>query len=156
MSRREDLDLDAIEQRAEAATPGDEWSCGIWIDAHDDVHSHGPEHRGDDARSRADADAAFIAAARTDVPILVVEVRRLRALPVIAECRTCRWCVGFGDVSRKTKRFVGTFHCEHPDAPRDEGSTERADGKGGCSWSRPMMVDENGAPPVGCPLRGAR
>lgn len=92
---------------------------------------------------------------RETIAALIAEVRRLRAresLPVINECRICKWCVGFGNVSRKTQRFVGTWHCEHPDAPKDEGSTG-TDGKGGSSWSRPMATDPNAAPPSACPLR---
>lgn len=90
------------------------------------------------------------APARSTVEHLISEVRRLRALPVIDACRTCKWCVGFGTVSRRTRQFVGTWHCEHPDAPKDVGSTERS------SWSRPMATDPNAPPPATCPLRGAK
>lgn len=53
----DELDLDVIEARAAAAVPG--WSRPGWS-------------------RRAYADAAFIAHARTDIPALVAEVRRLR------------------------------------------------------------------------------
>lgn len=85
---------------------------------------------------------------------LVAEVRRLRALPVLTSCSTCRYCVGFGNVSRKTGRFVGAFHCEHRDATRDEGSAVSPDGKRATTWSRPPMVEESAPPPSWCPLRG--
>jgi hypothetical protein len=83
------LDLDAIEARCEAASPGPwtaklgrttDWiadgRCGGISDANGeeiittDSGVYGPE----------EADAAFIAAARTDVPALLAEVRRLRAV----------------------------------------------------------------------------
>ena len=72
-------DLAAMEDRASAATPGP-WttggdSCGeaYWFGVaagEEDVADHVP----------SEADAAFIAAARQDVPALITEVRRLRAL----------------------------------------------------------------------------
>lgn len=71
-----DLDLDAIEARANAATPGP-WEHGADknggvrdIYAPDDTHITG---------GALYADAVFLAYARTDVPLLVAEVRRLRA-----------------------------------------------------------------------------
>lgn len=75
-------ELDAIEARANAATPGpwasetrtvdhgngvDDWHFLVMSDG-ESVHTIGID------------DAAFIAAARADVPALVAEVRRLRAL----------------------------------------------------------------------------
>ncbi len=90
------LDLDAIEARAAAADPGP-WRS-TWPDASDPnsldepvVESLAPGlsyaermvvgtmwHDGSHAVC-SEANAAFIAAARTDVPALVAEVRRLRA-----------------------------------------------------------------------------
>ncbi|MFE1192890.1 hypothetical protein ACFW6E_08825 [Streptomyces olivaceoviridis] len=78
------LDLDAIQTRANAATPGpwctDSWEIyqgteyepglSMWI---------GETCRGTSSLEQDRADAAFVAAARTDVPALVAEVHRLRA-----------------------------------------------------------------------------
>ena len=65
------LDLDAIEARAHAATPGPWRPAGPDGDA--------VAQMGSARRIRSLEDAAFIAAARTDVPALLAEVRRLRA-----------------------------------------------------------------------------
>lgn len=79
------LDLDAIEDRADAATDGPwyPWNRGVgWHialeqPAGDSVPACIPEgSRTDIGRG---ADATFIAAAREDVPALVAEARRLRA-----------------------------------------------------------------------------
>ena len=83
-----DAELDAIEARVEAATPGP------WTSAY---HFCSPYKKqelrmlfGSDGRSLVrgarnyamltTTDAHFVTAARTDVPRLVAEVRRLRAL----------------------------------------------------------------------------
>ncbi|MFI6266134.1 hypothetical protein [Micromonospora sp. NPDC051006] len=87
-----DLDLDAIEMRAAGATPGP-WATdpdSAWRrchEAHEYVYATDPTDRagivaltgikGEHVRNARDA--AFIAHARTDVPALVAEVRRLRA-----------------------------------------------------------------------------
>ena len=81
-----DAELAAIESRANAATAGP-WElagCCIskWTDAGD------PEMRIYDEGGHSQADAAFIAAAREDVPKLLAEVRRLRE-----ELKTCRYGV---------------------------------------------------------------
>lgn len=74
-------DLDAIEKRAAAATPGPWRECGdilqgksaIRISSKDLFCSY-------DTMSMQNADdARFIAAARSDVPALLAEVRRLQA-----------------------------------------------------------------------------
>ena len=70
------LDLDAIEARAAKTTPGP------WVAESRDLDG---EHLvvfpdGEDATVLCERDARFIAAARTDVPALVAEVRRLRTL----------------------------------------------------------------------------
>lgn len=75
------LDLDAIEARAAAATPGP-W----WVErpeGHDAYIAYGT--RGDGADTfdlydlyNVDTDYAFMAHARTDVPALIAEVRALR------------------------------------------------------------------------------
>lgn len=77
------LDLDAIKARAEAATEGPweahaldgfEWSVDRIGDNDDDS--------GNEVATVwvTGADAAFIAHARTDVPMLLAELERLRAL----------------------------------------------------------------------------
>lgn len=83
------LDLDAIRERADAATPGPwwPWHRGQYVGW--EIAVGEPDEDGrptarlpDDMRTdigRAE-DARFIAAARTDVPALVDEVERLRAV----------------------------------------------------------------------------
>lgn len=73
------LDLDAIERRANAATPGT-WLYADTIDMVSSIQADAIcvcEFYG--LQDRIDRDAPFIAHARTDVPALVAEVRRLRA-----------------------------------------------------------------------------
>jgi hypothetical protein len=78
------LDLDAIEARAKAATPGP-WRKQPRLSIDGSVESEAMGKGGvpammvdiDSERSRVDAE--FIAHARKDVPDLVAEVRRLRA-----------------------------------------------------------------------------
>ncbi len=74
-----DDELDAIEARANAATPGP------WLPSLDTW----PPRRLDGSPRLSEithslgmfpGDMAFIAAARTDVPALIAEIRRLRAL----------------------------------------------------------------------------
>lgn len=81
-------ELAAIEARATAATPGP------WTASHRHVHGtpdndeqsglgleiEGPPQASGRGQFARGADATFIAAAREDVPALVAEVRRLRAL----------------------------------------------------------------------------
>jgi hypothetical protein len=100
------LDLDAIENRAKAATAGPwAWEAtsrddNAWCLGVTDPACEGQiEEREDEelpevvefiAESGTDgtyADAAFIAHARTDVPALVAEVRRLRAALARARAR---------------------------------------------------------------------
>ena len=87
----EPLDLDAIRARAEAATPGP-WEAGIqWVYSDGQIYADDnrvpdvlgmefadPDRAEDEAR-RGQRNAEFIAAARTDVPTLLAEVKRLRA-----------------------------------------------------------------------------
>ena len=72
-------ELDAIAQRAEKATPGP-WGevaeSGEWWLSGPDIYDDAVMSTNDTEISQADVD--FIAAARTDVPALVAEVRRLR------------------------------------------------------------------------------
>lgn len=80
---RKPLDLDAIEARIKSTTPGpwkkdlDQWYSPLV------VHSDW-KRSGDNGYPVADflhdGNAAFVAHARTDVPALVAEVRRLQAL----------------------------------------------------------------------------
>ncbi|MFR9794274.1 hypothetical protein ACL07V_37570 [Streptomyces sp. MB22_4] len=78
------LDLDAIEARANAATPGP-WTTDGWEIYQGDGNSApdlmkwvGETCRADDYDGSQN-DAAFIAHARTDVPAMAAEIRRLRA-----------------------------------------------------------------------------
>lgn len=154
------LDLDAIEQahREASLTSDGPWSVGEGATYEQEVnmdacvlHESVKYQRSCRLAWADESEARFIVAAHTILPALIAELRTHRAralLPVINECRICKWCVGFGNVNRRTGRFAGTFHCEHPDAPRDVGSDMTS------SWSRPMTVDENAAPPRACPLRG--
>lgn len=78
-----DEELAAIEERADAATPGP-WRISRLRDGSDLVMSDGaPAGVVADCRDErgfnGDPDATFIAAARSDVPALLAEVRRLRA-----------------------------------------------------------------------------
>jgi hypothetical protein len=84
-----DEQLREIEGRANAATPGP-WFQRASIDKDMTIEgdiiyvadSYGPNHERDTwdaAVAAARADAAFIAAARDDVPALIAELRELRA-----------------------------------------------------------------------------
>ncbi|WP_265560780.1 hypothetical protein [Streptomyces hygroscopicus] len=79
-----DQQLDEIDARAKAATPGP-WCTDSWEIYQGTEYEAGAEWIGETCRGRVEglaqdrADAAFVAAARTDVPQLVAEVRRLRA-----------------------------------------------------------------------------
>lgn len=82
MSETKPLDLDAIRRRSDAATPGP-WKAGT--DAHPETFPWELEISKKypcvelDNNAQGAADAAFIAAARDDVPALLAEVGRLRA-----------------------------------------------------------------------------
>jgi hypothetical protein len=78
------LDLDTIETRANAATPGpwctDSWEIYQGSEYEPGISTWiGETCRGMTSLEQDRADAAFVAAARTDVPALLAEVRRLRA-----------------------------------------------------------------------------
>lgn len=66
------IDLDAIEARATAATPGP-WSVSV-----DGITVEDPDGRDVCDAWQSDGDAAFIAHARADVPALIDELRALR------------------------------------------------------------------------------
>ncbi len=83
-----DIDLDALERLAEAATEGP-WRQYGWLVEGPEDHDYdvadcllgGIDHEqgeGEAEEVAAKADAAFIAASRTAVPALIAEVRRLR------------------------------------------------------------------------------
>lgn len=80
-----DEELNAIDARANAATPG-KWKTGTGYEQSkrgNYVCGHGRivcAEQDDTDCVLSDEDAAFIAAARADVPALVAEVRRLKAL----------------------------------------------------------------------------
>jgi hypothetical protein len=75
------LDLDAIEARATAATEGPWEATGV---VHPNNEAVGlafvQSHTGWPATCFRSADSVFIAHSREDVPALVAEVRRLRAI----------------------------------------------------------------------------
>lgn len=73
-----DLDLDAIRQRAEAATPGPwgYWGQG-WIAPESDPQRD-PVGVPQNLIPRHDADAEFIASARTDIPALLAKIEQLQ------------------------------------------------------------------------------
>lgn len=97
-------DLEAIKARAEAATPGP-WDSrrSEWADDPDLmtvdgepagdpwwVHHDGWIDADDTGLFMSEADAAFIAHARTDVPALVAEVERLRDVVAALEAENAR------------------------------------------------------------------
>lgn len=82
------IDLEAIEARLKAATPGpwmsEFWDGLLFVSA---IHDAGGSYvcelgLGSDSAAK---DAAFIAAAPTDVAALIAEVRRLRAALEVIE-----------------------------------------------------------------------
>ena len=86
------LDIDAIEARVNAATKGPWHHRAPKDHPHEWVASEVPAHNdprylpypidilSDENYDTKSADCAFIAAARDDVPTLIAEVRRLRAM----------------------------------------------------------------------------
>lgn len=93
-----EAELEAIEARANAATPGPwfdidqfEEDYPVEIALTNDPGKYGHEQK----RSEfTDADRDFIAHARTDIPTLVAEVRRLRAEntrqhAILGTCQAC-------------------------------------------------------------------
>lgn len=79
------LDLEAIKKRAEAANKGP-WTWGDYPDIDNrpcpslvGAHGYGVLSCDGEANGPTEANAAFIAHAREDVPGLVAEVERLRA-----------------------------------------------------------------------------
>jgi hypothetical protein len=77
-----ELDLDAIKARAEAATPGPwlrEWAFSTHFVVPESARTVAADNVAR-LKSTQRADANFIAASRTDVPLLVAEVERLTRL----------------------------------------------------------------------------
>lgn len=78
-----DAELDAIEARTQAATPGP-WTSFVEGRDHESgsnfIMTGNAENRGEDIEllGATVADQDFIAASRQDVPRLVAEIRRLR------------------------------------------------------------------------------
>jgi hypothetical protein len=74
-------ELKAIEARVDAAAPGP-WEATLSQTTEIDISGPAIDYRYQDDGTRvsyvSEVDAEFIAAARTDVPALVAEVRRLR------------------------------------------------------------------------------
>ena len=93
------IDIDAIEARENAATPGPWYSDNS--DNMDDAGNHYSVMYGDGwylarvwkdlKQSNCVADAAFIASARQDVPALCAEVRELRAALERARALAEKW-----------------------------------------------------------------
>ena len=87
------LNLDAIEARANAATPGP-WGVSDRLSAFGDLTVAAPWRGANGAEIVAKAangpNTTFIAASRTDVPALVAEVRRLRQEVGIQEAARMR------------------------------------------------------------------
>jgi hypothetical protein len=84
-----DDELQAIEARADAATPGP-WHLATACCDDDENFSNVEAGHTDIASDVPNADAVFIVAARTDVPALVKEVRRLRQDGVLMTRETAR------------------------------------------------------------------
>jgi hypothetical protein len=95
------LDLDAIEARAEAATPGpwrnepDTGAGRVWVQRgyfRDEADCEPLfSLRGKEAYEQRSADADFIARARTDIPALVAELRAAREVVEAAQANANTW-----------------------------------------------------------------
>lgn len=104
------LDLDEIQSRAEAATPGpwDKW------DDSDDVSVIFVPHKGTIAKTcqawgeHHQDNAAFIAHVRADVPALCQELRDARKALKITELALKRACEGIADC----KQYAGEYLAE--------------------------------------------
>lgn len=139
-----ELDLEAIEARANAATEGpwhgehDEFGCVQqgnygWV-----APGAGPEYDVDSDRGHADAE--FIAHARTDVPDLLAELKRLRpvveaALAVVEQMRP----IGVPLSLRMRHLHQVVAHFERGPQEHPERSCNRC---GGCNvaWSAPSPL----------------
>ena len=85
MDSEMNLDLDAIEARAKAATPGpwvvdkDAFGIGVIAESQIGIPDNDPEgvYIADCYKKSAEVHAEFIAHAREDIPALIAEVRRL-------------------------------------------------------------------------------
>lgn len=101
------VDLDEIEARANAATPGpfkagrDGWRAQVWLPNYSTWASVAIANSVD-----PDADVAFLVSARADVRALVAELRAARV--VIAE-------------AKRMRRFTWVFAHDEDDAPPTPG-----------------------------------
>ena len=131
----DDLNVDAIGARADAATPGPWRALGTgvrggdhWyvVDSTESIASiHANDGSDEDQRER---DAEFIAHARTDIPALIARVRELEAELATDEwCRdeSCPWWrMGGGGSMPTHKRGHG---CPTPEMPGFEGTAAALD-----------------------------
>ena len=120
------LNLAHIETRANAATEGpwctDAWEIyqgteyqpglSMWI---------GETCRGTSTPEQDQADAAFVAAARTDVPALIAEVRRLQAQRTYLLAQLAKRDAESGRGDAALREFLG-----EPAASEDQPSTAAA------------------------------
>jgi hypothetical protein len=113
------LDLDSIEARANAATPGP-WDRYPQYGAHFYANTTGEHLTGIGDLNfgdgeQADADEAFVRHAREDVDALLAEVHRLRAeVATLAEARRLEWVTSHGQTPH-TPRLCecGHSHLAH-------------------------------------------
>lgn len=110
------LDLDAIQQRSNLATPGPWTAGGEWIHPWELTLSATYPMIELDSTEQGAADAAFIAAARTDVPVLVAEIERLRAvtenlLNQLGDAADKLLALGWDDVAAQME--AGTYRPAH-------------------------------------------
>lgn len=93
-----------------------------------------PKEREADIRSRA----ALWPEAMADAAVLLTEIDRLRALPVLRTCGECRFhSSSVAAMAGPFHNVVGGDYCSHERAKSDD-------------------CDPDDAPPEWCPLRGAR
>jgi hypothetical protein len=113
-----DEEIAAILARAEAATPGPWEADGVPYNISDPVIVALPgdvyiaqtvyDMQSGTIKHNVDEDTLFIAAARSDVPALVAEVRRLNTLIEGLEVSTCPIC------GQETLLIPGGLHGAHP------------------------------------------
>jgi hypothetical protein len=94
------LDLDQIETRAAAASKGP-WRLS---DDYTDIHAADGEHLASYCHT---TDGEFIAHARTDVPAMAAEIRRLRAELAAARVQSLRDLADKADPQRPDISFFG-------------------------------------------------
>ena len=130
------IDLEAIEARVNAATPGpwkadigkiEDWDIVVWgpikEDPDDKPRPEFISNIGADRPSPGDTicfdgeanNARFIAAAREDVPALIAKVKELEAKLKLAKglCEYVGDCCGCGDRGEAKKRFKEIWGDDH-------------------------------------------